>query len=869
MKKLTYFLLGTVGFFLVSCSQEDLSFSLKDGESNIILSLSTPQLQTRNYGKGESIDQLQYAIYEVFGTEGNFEYKKVTNPVIKDDFEGKTSLNLRLPNDHHYGIVFWADKKVPDSERIYTVRFEESGATMSVNYDNVSCNNDDLDGFFAFCDLGVIQGDKSVNADLYRPFAQINVGTNDFDDFENYGLTVTESSISINQLYTKLDLFTGKVDSEIKDVTFHSSSIPSHDIESIDYEKFPKDGYYYLAMAYILVGPEQETKTVTYGYTEGGDNVNKEKTKSIGDVTVKRNHRTNLYGSLLTGSRDANVEVKPGFGDGDEGGEIITVPDNSVKMEDTTYETLEAAISQAKDDGITDPIIYVGEHDTPINLNEEFDVTSTKASSAFENITIIGIGDPEKIVLEFQDDLIGANGVKLNFENITMKRPASGKYGNDGGPFFLDALQENYKNCNIEGCIALYIHDSASFDSCKFTNSESSNTKANGIYYYANDKTNVSVYNCEFDMNGKGILIYSTGVRQMDLTVENSVFKSSNPLTDKAAIQIQSENGCYGTVTIINTTATGYVNENNGLWNEIDNPATDNNGGIFVYKNNYDIYVDETLEQASQYFKVDEGWYLDAKTAFAAINNNSVVEFGTTTVAANTVTWPTNKTVTFIGKDEKSGINNIEWQAMTGCDLTVKNLTIDVLIRSGNHTSMGFKGLTKGTFDGVTFNGEWHTFSGSQTYKDCVFNYNKDSDGKNEGRYNCYNYSQDVVEFYDCKFNSKDNKALLVYDLENGGNKIKTAMHDMLIERCYFDSSNKMTSAGTAHAPVEIHTEYYDSYCTVTINNSSYNETNFSYRKSIWFEGENASIASKLFGPQQTKLCRIIVDGTQEQAGNI
>lgn len=850
MKKLTYLLLGATGLILTSCANDDFSNIPLGETASITISLNTPQLQTRTFGDGKTATKLQYAVFEKIGGENilRSEY------VYDQNFTSSAAITLKLANDHSYNIVFWA---AAETDSPYTVNFRaEDGPEMTVNYEEVKANDEHLDAFFASLSLDEISGDAQLSVDLKRPFAQINVGTNDFTEFEtSTGTTIATSYVAVDKAYQTLNLISGEVSDPTNDVTFAPNDVPSRE------EEFKKEGYDYLAMVYFLASPDSENRQVSFGYTENGNE--QFKSRTISDVPLQRNHRTNIYGSLLTSNQDVNVDKDPDF-DGDEEQEIVTVPDNKVKYDGEVFENIETAIASALEAGDNTPLIYVGEG--TFKSDEIY-------FSTISDLTLKGVGNKANTIIEF-DNAVYSNktkadaGVKnVTMESLTVKmKPYSGSMNENSNAAFIHLGKENYIDCIIEGCVRLVVDNEANFENCVFNNTEKSGYNGYAIWHSGASGSTVNVKGCEFNTVSKGILLYYSGeTLELNLNVEDSKFTASQK-DDKAAIMINTQDvskAMYGTVRIKNTTATGFDDRSkNGLWLEEKNGTAEATTG-------FDVYIDDKIVQSTQYFKVDDAWYLDAKTAFAAIKDNSVVEFGTTTVAANTVTWPTNKTLTFLGKAKNSGINNIEWQAATGCDLTVKNLTIDVLIRSGNHTSMGFKGLTKGYFENVTFNGEWHTYDGPQTYKKCIFNYVEDSDPVESklggliktrgGRYNVYNYSRDYAEFIGCEFNSRDNKALLVFDNEN---TTKTCeMHDLLVEDSYFTTYDATTSQVSTHACVEVHSENYVSFATVTINNCS-NDGNFKTR-GLWYECDNSG--SSLTAPKQTFNCTFIVDGKTVQ----
>ena len=78
-----------------------------------------------------------------------------------------------------------------------------------------------------------------------------------------------------------------------------------------DYESFPKEGYKYLSMDYLLVGSKQKTNVNVQWQISDGAGTAIECT--FANVPVQGNYRTNIYGSLLTSTSDFNVEIAPAF----------------------------------------------------------------------------------------------------------------------------------------------------------------------------------------------------------------------------------------------------------------------------------------------------------------------------------------------------------------------------------------------------------------------------------------------------------------------------------------------------------------------------------------------------------------------------
>jgi hypothetical protein len=63
----------------------------------------------------------------------------------------------------------------------YTVTFadEIANAKMEVNYTGIKSNDETLDAFYAVKQF-TVNGAQTETVELRRPFAQLNIGTNDY-----------------------------------------------------------------------------------------------------------------------------------------------------------------------------------------------------------------------------------------------------------------------------------------------------------------------------------------------------------------------------------------------------------------------------------------------------------------------------------------------------------------------------------------------------------------------------------------------------------------------------------------------------------------------------------------------------------------
>ena len=279
------------GMLLTSC-QNDIDFVQNAGEtSTVSFSVGTPEIATRAYSDGLTAKVLQYAVYD---SEGNILSDLTeTNATIN----GSTTVNLQLTTGDSYAVIFWAAAE----NAPYTVNFNTK--TMTVSYDGAKSNDEARDAFYKYHTF-TVTGSQTETVELRRPFAQLNIGTSDYTASENAGYVPTTSAVTVKSVYTTLSLVDGAATGETEAV-FAANAIPES-------EQFPVTGYEYLAMNYLLVNSEKEVVDVEFTYADANNDA---KTRTVGSVPVQRNHRTNIYGQLLTSDVDINVEIKPGYDD--------------------------------------------------------------------------------------------------------------------------------------------------------------------------------------------------------------------------------------------------------------------------------------------------------------------------------------------------------------------------------------------------------------------------------------------------------------------------------------------------------------------------------------------------------------------------
>ena len=316
MKKILYGVMAATMIFATSCENE-LELGATGEEAMVSFTIATPDMGSRaDYSDGTTATVLQYAVYDAAGNE--LEDLTVTDGEIN----GSTTVNLKLTTGNTYSVVFWA--AAPGAP--YTVDF--GAKTMTVDYTNAVSNDESRDAFYKYHEF-TVTGAQTETIELKRPFAQLNIGTNDYAASTSAGYTPTQSAVTVKNLKNTLNFFDGTVTGADDARVFASAAIPAG-------QEFPVAGYEYLAMNYVLVGADKETVDVEFTYTDGSN----AKTRTVGSVPVQRNYRTNIYGQLLTSDVDVNVEIEPEY----DGENKVIVANN--------HATFVAAISNVTDGGV-------------------------------------------------------------------------------------------------------------------------------------------------------------------------------------------------------------------------------------------------------------------------------------------------------------------------------------------------------------------------------------------------------------------------------------------------------------------------------------------------------------------------------------
>ncbi len=316
MKKLIY-IVGVLLFAFAACQKDEAKGGHGEEYVNRLRVTIPLEAQTRAVAEGSLVDVVYYEVWsEDFTTRLFYNNAEVQNCMAEID--------VALVKEQTYQMIFWAQKK--SVENGFQSPFSWSNLKrVNVNYAKFTENNKDCyDAFYCIAQVESDGKDKTVR--LYRPFAQVNFGTNTLETaFGEF--TIDSNTMKISQLATAFDTVNGHAyaNSYQSNVSITASQGGLVQQETDDRKDLVigDTGYYWVAMNYILV-PSQDMATVKVDLTfntSGGT-----LSHSIENVPIKKNYRTNIVGDLFTSSTHLQIVVDPNFKKPDINGPDFDLP---------------------------------------------------------------------------------------------------------------------------------------------------------------------------------------------------------------------------------------------------------------------------------------------------------------------------------------------------------------------------------------------------------------------------------------------------------------------------------------------------------------------------------------------------------------
>ena len=199
--------LWTMILLCASC-QKEITSGIDDGGVKVSFTVQTGDQQTRAIADASNIDILHW---EIYGDNVESAQAAMAKGSVKDeDKDGVFTLDLSVILDQTYHFIFWAQVDREEGTEHYDVSDLRKVRIMS--YDDELANDESRAAFFAYETIHVA-GSIDETITLYRPFAQLNLGTETYD-VSSLNLTeplkVNESEIKVYGLADTFNTLTAQ-----------------------------------------------------------------------------------------------------------------------------------------------------------------------------------------------------------------------------------------------------------------------------------------------------------------------------------------------------------------------------------------------------------------------------------------------------------------------------------------------------------------------------------------------------------------------------------------------------------------------------------------------------------------------------------
>lgn len=482
-KKLFLGMFAAAGMLLAtSCSNDELDVVQSGNEAQVTFSLDLEGgIATRAISDGTGADRLVYAVFDEDGARIS------TIAAVDKETTFPATETLTLAKGQTYQVAFWAQDSECDAYTVNTDKMEVSVKyTDGTDGSTSDANNDETrDAFFKTIKF-TVNGSTSLDVELKRPFAQINVGVTeaDWNAAVASGITIEKSSVVIKNAATSINLLTGAVGAASTDVvvTYAANAIPNETLYvETNAQKEGKEAYKWLSMSYILVGDHDATvddngllgtdKTTLEGLKftftpKTGSPIAFE--EGLANAPVRRNWRTNILGKILTGDVQFNITIDPAYN-----GDYI-YPDGTIEQELEFAATFGGKVTLSEDVTLTTPLAVTA--DMILDLNGKTikgeGLSDRGVIEVTNNATVTIKGDGTVITSSAYPVLVDGGTLNLEGGSYTATNSTQAVYvrkgvanisggyynvdskynstsyvdGNGNGKYVLNCLDTDYKN---------------------------------------------------------------------------------------------------------------------------------------------------------------------------------------------------------------------------------------------------------------------------------------------------------------------------------------------------------------------------------------------------------------------------------------
>ena len=480
MKKFLLYASAVSAMMLAGSCQKEAVESVSEGEATVTFALELPNtVETKAMSQAEATNIVYYEIW-------NADWSRQLYPVDASALASKpvsgrqAQIEMKLVANQTYNFIFWAQN---DSHNAYDVNELKN---VKVNYDVIGAegNQDKFDAFYATRQIKVT-GPVNETIELYRPFAQLNFGA-DVMATDLGPVVVTGTTVTVTNLATVFNTIEGigQVDGNAATATFAATGLATD-------EALVTGGksYTWVTMDYMLMMNDQSLVDVDAAF--GVEGLDDKVVRTVTNVPLKKNHRTNIVGDLFSIDAVLNIIVEPAFDQS-----YIVVTDESVKLNDGSYfarsvaefeyalKNVEAGKTIYLADGVYEGVFLMDKsYDVTIEAANEGQATvSGKLAVAYGDVTLKGL----KFMVSANtagataNSLVNKAGAYVipmycadltvedcTFEGMTDSEGAIYYYANTGSAAVPEKL--TVKNCSFDGDRAIRARANVEVTGCTFT----------------------------------------------------------------------------------------------------------------------------------------------------------------------------------------------------------------------------------------------------------------------------------------------------------------------------------------------------------------------------------------------------------------
>lgn len=309
MKIIKYLAAAALTLLAVSCNKEQVT-EVPDGQMvDVTFTAALPgEMATKAIGDGQTAKKLYVSVYENDDAKTKLDLDKTATFT-----DLKTQVTFSLVKGKTYNFVFWAQAAEGAPYDVTDLK------NIKISYEGAEANDEKRDAFYATRKELKVNGALTETIKLYRPFAQVNFGTADYDAAVAAGVEPVKSVFTATDVATIFDTFEAE-GKEAKDVvTFTESALPGETLVT-------KAGdYKWMTMNYILPMGKQDAKHISNVTAEFIPETGITVKASSPQTPVQNNYRTNILGNLLTSQVIFNIEIVPIFNEPDNDIDIVNI----------------------------------------------------------------------------------------------------------------------------------------------------------------------------------------------------------------------------------------------------------------------------------------------------------------------------------------------------------------------------------------------------------------------------------------------------------------------------------------------------------------------------------------------------------------